>query len=334
MIKKILLGILVVILIAIGSSIIFVQSSWDKTYDVAYPNLNVSTDSAVLAKGNYLVNGPAHCSSCHLANFDDMISVEEGKKVPLMGGIEFPLGPLGTVYPPNLTPDSETGLGRYETGQIFRMMRHAIKPNGQATITPMMPFWNMADEDLEAVVSFLLAQEPVKNEVSDPNWTFMGKMIRSMGPTTFSPVLNPAPPATAPPMLPTLERGKYLAHYVANCVGCHTPRDPQTFEAIGAEFSGGFEMEPFPALHEKLDVDPTLWIRSPNITPHEESAFSKYKSVEEWIQRFRNGRIIPQSPMQWGQFSRMSDEDLEALWIYLNSLDPVEHDVGEIVFKK
>ena len=191
MIKKILLGILIVIIIAIGSSIIFVQSSWNKTFEVSYPELNVSTDSAVLARGHYLVNGPAHCSSCHVANFDDMISVEEGEIVPLMGGIGFPLGPLGKVYPPNLTPDAETGLGRYETGQIFRMMRHAVKPNGQATITPMMPFWNMADEDLEAIVSYLLAQDPVNHKVSDPEWTFVGKMIRSMGPSTFSPESNP-----------------------------------------------------------------------------------------------------------------------------------------------
>jgi len=334
MIKKILLGILAVVFIAVVAFVIYVQSSWNKTYEVSYPDLQISTDSAVLARGEYLVNGPAHCASCHVGSFKDLVAVDKGTSVPLKGGIEFPLGPLGKVYPANLTPDSETGLGRYEQGQIFRMMRHAVKPNGQATLTPLMPFYNMADEDLEAIVSYLLSLDPVKNEVQQPKWTFLGKMIRSMEPPVFSPVTNGEAPEKAPPMEATLERGEYLANYVANCVGCHTPRDPQTFEAVGAEFSGGFEMEPFPALHKELGVDPDLWTRTPNITPHPESAFSRFKSLEEWKRRFRQGRIIPQSPMQWGSFSRLNDEDIEALWIYLNSLEPVEHDIGDIVFKR
>jgi hypothetical protein len=38
--------------------------------------------------------------------------------------------------------------------------------------------------------------------------------------------------------------------------------------------------------------------------------------------------------MDWGPFSRMSDEDIAAIWMYLNSLKPVKNDVGEVVFKK
>jgi hypothetical protein len=38
--------------------------------------------------------------------------------------------------------------------------------------------------------------------------------------------------------------------------------------------------------------------------------------------------------MDWGPFSRMSDEDITAIWMYLNSLEPVAKDVGELVFKK
>jgi hypothetical protein len=44
--------------------------------------------------------------------------------------------------------------------------------------------------------------------------------------------------------------------------------------------------------------------------------------------------LIAFSPMDWGPFSRMSDEDITAIWMYLNSLEPVKHDVGPLVFKK
>jgi mono/diheme cytochrome c family protein len=313
--------------------VIYVQSNWDKQFDYAFPTLQVSTDSAVIARGKYLVHGPAHCSSCHVADVQSIIDSDEGQPVPLQGGVEFPLGPLGVMFPKNLTPDPETGIGRYSDGQVFRMMRHAVRPDGTATLALLMPFWNMADEDLIAVVSYLRSMDPVRNEVSDPEWTFLGKAVRVFAPP-FKPIENPTPPNAAPPMEPTIERGEYLARYVANCLGCHTARDASTFEATGPDYAGGMEFEPWPALHEALGVDSELWTKSPNITPHPNSALSKFPTLEDWKKRFRMGRAVPQSPMDWGPFSRMSDEDLEALYLFLHSLDPIENDVTVTVFKK
>uniref|UniRef100_UPI0035932402 cytochrome C n=1 Tax=Aquiflexum sp. TaxID=1872584 RepID=UPI0035932402 len=218
-------------------------------------------------------------------------------------------------------------------GELFRMMRHAVKPDGTATLSVLMPFWDMADEDLVAVVSYLRSLPPVKNEVPDNEWTFMGKAVRVVA-SSFKPIEKPSPPSFAPPMAATIERGEYISRYVANCVGCHTNRDLMTFEAIGPEYAGGMEFEPYPELHIMLGEDPELWMRTPNITPHPNSALSKFKTVEEWKERFRQGRIIKISSMHWGPFSRMSDEDLEALYLYLTSLEPVDYDAGELMFKK
>jgi mono/diheme cytochrome c family protein len=312
---------------------LYVQFTWDKTYDLPAPPLKVSTDSAVIAKGRYLVNGPAHCMSCHMSGFDDLAAADGGKEMPLRGGIAFPLGPLGTLYPANLTPDPETGIGRFTDEQIFRMMRHSIRPNGMASASLLMPFNEMADDDLVAIVSYLRSQQPVKHAANDAQFTNLGKIVRVMTPT-FRPVEDPQAPATAPQMAVTVERGAYLANSVCNCVGCHTPRDPQTFEATGAAFSGGMEFEPWVALHKFLDVDTTLWMRTPNITPDPGGVLVNFKTPEEFVARFRQGRIISYSPMDWGPFSRMSDEDIRAIYTYLNSLPPVKHDVGELVFKK
>ena len=333
MLKKIFLGILILLLVVIGGLVIYVELSWDKTYDIPFPDLQVSTDSTVIERGRYLVHGPAHCSNCHVSSIEDMIAADAGKPTPLKGGVAFPLGELGVLYTPNLTPDPKTGIGKYSDGQIFRMMRHAVRPSGIASLSLLMPFWNMADEDLIAVVSYLKSMRPIENEVPPAEWTFMGKAVRTFAPP-FRPILNPTPAPTAPPMEATIQRGEYLARYVANCVGCHTQFDPSTFEAIGAEYAGGSEFEPHPELHLAVGEDPELWIRSPNITPHPNSALSKFKTVEEWKERFRKGRQIKISPMHWGPFSRMSDQDLEALYLYLHSLDPVDHEVGELLFKK
>jgi len=335
MVKKIILYTLGIILLALVSVFTYVSLSWDKKYDDwPSPALASSTDSTVIAHGRYLVTGPAHCVSCHVSTIQDLEDSDKGMPIPLKGGVSLPLGPMGKMNTRNLTPDKTTGIGRYTDGQIFRMMRHGIRPDGMASLPLLMPFWNMADDDLIAVVSYLRSMEPVENNVPENQWTFVGKAVRSLT-STFKPIENPEAAKVAPPMSPSsILRGEYLARYVTNCIACHTPRNPTTFEAIGPEFSGGMEFEPWPELHKHFEMDTTLWLRAPNITPHPGGVLAKFKTPEDFIKRFRQGRAIPISPMDWGPFSRMSDEDLTSIWMFLNSLEPVEHNVGDIMFTK
>lgn len=333
MLKKIIFGIIILLVVVLGGLFVFIQLNWNKTYDIPYPDLQVSNDPEVIERGRYLVHGPAHCSNCHVSSVAQMVASDAGQDLPLSGGVAFPLGPLGTLYTANLTPDPKTGLGRYSDGQIFRMMRHVVKPDGTGTLSVLMPFWDMADEDLVAVVSYLKSMDPVENEVPKNKYTLLGKFVRIIAPS-FHPIENPSPPAVAPAMEPSIARGEYLSRYVANCVGCHTNRDLNTFEAIGPEYAGGMEFEPWPEFAEAVNGDPDLWLRTSNITPHPNSALSVYKNVEEWKARFRQGRVIDISPMHWGPFSRLTDEDLEALYVYLTSLTPEDYDPGEVMFKK
>jgi hypothetical protein len=73
------------------------------------------------------------------------------------------------------------------------MMRHGIRPDGTASMPLLMPFWNMADEDLVAVVSYLRSLPPVDHKVDDAHYTFMGKAVRTFAPT-FKPIENPLHP--------------------------------------------------------------------------------------------------------------------------------------------
>ena len=121
------------------------------------PHVRASSDPAVIARGEYLVYGPAHCVECHASSFEEYQKVADGQKVPLQGGTRFEAPPLGAIYSKNLTPDPETGIGRYTDGQVARMMRYNVRPNGRASVAPMMPFHNMSDEDMIAIISFLRA---------------------------------------------------------------------------------------------------------------------------------------------------------------------------------
>jgi mono/diheme cytochrome c family protein len=170
----------------------------------------------------------------------------------------------------------------------------------------------------------------VRRAVPDAYYTFMGKAIRVTS-SEFQPKLGQTVPAHAPPEAPTRERGEYVARYVANCRGCHTKADESTMTWTGPEFAGGLEFDTAP---EWPGGDPKQWFRSPNLTPIPNGVLKTLGTKENWIARFRAGRAYKASPMQWGPFSRMSDADLEALWIFFNSLPPVPNDLGPTTFYK
>jgi mono/diheme cytochrome c family protein len=324
-ISNVLIWIAGILGLAVASVLVWIFSTWQGNYsDVSYPTLEASDDPAIIERGRYLVHGPAHCSNCHVASLEDSRRADSGEDLPLSGGWEWQIGPLTVLYSANLTPDPDTGIGRYEDRELFRMLRHNVKPNGRASLAELMPFANMADDDLVAIVSYLRSSEPQVNAVPEPRWTFVGKMIMAIRrPPIFEPVLGQSPPSTAPPELATVERGEYLANYVANCKACHSPRDAVTGEFTGSLFSGS--STPAPSL-----VDPKVLFRTPNLTPRS-GAIAGYANEDVWVTRFRAGRLTPESDMHWGPFSRMSENDLRAIYRYLRSLDPVDDEIGPIV---
>src|SRR5579872_6567596 len=113
--KKVVLGALGVLGAAVLGLVAYVELRWNHSYnEVVGPELHASTDPAVIARGKYLVRGPAHCSNCHVDDFDEMGRSDKGEELALRGGCGFPMGPLGVIYTRNLTPCKETGIGRYD----------------------------------------------------------------------------------------------------------------------------------------------------------------------------------------------------------------------------
>jgi hypothetical protein len=66
----------------------------------------------------------------------------------------------------------------------------------------------------------------------------------------------------------------------------------------------------------------------PNITSDPETGRLGKLTEDQFVARFRQGRVIPGSPMPWQAFSRMADEDLRAIYRYLKTIPPVKRDVG------
>jgi mono/diheme cytochrome c family protein len=118
----------------------------------------------------------------------------------------------------------------------------------------------------------------------------------------------------------TVEYGKYLAQNVANCYGCHTNRDLGTGEFFGEPLAGGLE----------LAHNGKTWA-IPNITQGDGSR-TKGWNAEGFVARVRTGKpSSPGSPMPWAPYSKMSDQDLRAIWAYVASVAPVDRDTGPSV---
>ena len=285
------------------------------------PDITASSDSTVIARGRYLVFGPAHCAACHIP-LDKQKEVDAGGIVPLSGGWEINIPP-GTFRAPNLTPDPETGIGNVSDGELARALRHMVAPDGRMMM-PFMPFQEMSDADLRAVISYLRSQEPVKNKIKAQSLSFLGKALTAFG------VLRPEGPGKEVPKEvepdTSASYGEYLAYSVANCYGCHTERDMKTGKFIGKPFAGGLKLTPdaFTGGYSFI---------TPNITTDPETGRLAGWSEEAFIARFRAGRIIENSPMPWGMFSRLSDNDLKALYRFLLSVEPVKNKIEKSVFE-
>lgn len=319
MVKKIFKWTGILVLSAIIVLLIVVQFLHKRTFDAPYPDITASSDSATIARGKYLVYGAAHCADCHSPQGTEA-EVDAGNVVPLSGGRVFSIPP-GELYTPNLTPDP-TGIGNLKDQEIARALRYGVSSKGTA-LFDFMPFHNTSDEDLRAIISYLRSTEPVKNIVPENNYSLLGKVLKSF-------VIGPVGPSQeiTRDMKPdsSIEYGKYLAVSVANCRGCHTDRDLKTGAFVGKEYAGGFEVE--------SQVDKNYLFYSPNITPHPSTGKMFGWTEEQFIARFRKGKVHPESPMPWGPFSRLDEMELKAIYRFLQTIEPVDKTIAMTFRKK
>jgi mono/diheme cytochrome c family protein len=141
----------------------------------------------------------------------------------------------------------------------------------------------------------------------------MAFVIKPIGPRS-------TPPAESPPAGPTVERGAYLVTAVAECADCHTERSMVDGHFTGARLAGGTPFE--------VDGKLGMLVVPPNLTPDPKTGRITAWTEDQFVARFRQGKLIPGSPMPWNAFARMTDDDLRAIYRYLRTVTPVEHDPG------
>ena len=173
----------------------------------------VAAQDAV-TRGEYLVHAGG-CVSCHTAP----------------GGTAFAGGralatPFGTFYSPNITPDLDTGIGRWTDAQFLRALRAGVRPDG-ANYFPVFPFpsfTNITDADALAIKAYLFSLPPVRqtDRPHDVAFPFSWRFLQFGWKTLF---FREGPFRVDPSHDAAYNRGAYLVTALAHCGECHTPRN-------------------------------------------------------------------------------------------------------------
>ncbi|MFH6781231.1 MULTISPECIES: cytochrome c [Methylobacterium] len=175
-----------------------------------------------------------YCASCHTA---------EGGR-PYAGGRGIGT-PFGTIYATNITPDPETGLGRWTRAAFTRAMREGVDREGRH-LYPAFPYTHYAgltDADIAALYAFTMTREPVRAEAKANALPFplswrpliAGWKLLFVREPSIPGVTSPADPRRDPEW----HRGAYLAEALSHCGACHTPRNRLGAEIRSKAYAGG-----------------------------------------------------------------------------------------------
>lgn len=284
------LGALVgLVIVAVGAIYALSEMRFRRTYTVPAEQIAVSDDSATLARGAHLA-ASVGCAECH----------GEG----LRGNAMIDAPPMGRLVALNLTK-GEGGIGGQLTPELIeRAVRHGISPTGQALrIMPSNDYQYMSDEDLRAVVSYVQHVEPVNNVLAPSRLMLLPRALLVFGALPVLPAERLRDSAGKPMSVtpgPTKEYGLYLAT-LAGCRACHGPG-----------LSGG-----------KIEAGDPSWGPAANLT--RSGNLGKW-SEAEFVQTIRTGKRPDgtelRAPMPWKTIANMTDEELHAVWLYLQSMPP------------
>ncbi|WP_048436148.1 cytochrome c [Methylobacterium platani] len=175
-----------------------------------------------------------YCASCHTAQGDR----------PYAGGRGLAT-PFGTIYATNITPDPETGLGRWTLAAFTRAMREGVDREGRH-LYPAFPYTHYAgltEADIAALYAFVMTREPVRQAARPNALPFPLNWRPLLAGWKLLFVREPRIPGTTAPADPRRDsewhRGAYLAEALSHCGACHTPRNSLGAEVKAKPYAGG-----------------------------------------------------------------------------------------------
>jgi mono/diheme cytochrome c family protein len=300
-------------IIAIAFVVVYFKSQarLTRVYDLREEAVEIPTDPAALERGQHIFRFRG-CEACHSGggslNVDSHLNLPSQDLPNMEGNIYLDDPAVGRVIASNLTSGTGGVGSLYAEQDWARAIRHGVRPDGTPLLfMPSTEFYFLSDEDLGAVIAFIKSARPVDNDLPASSVSWTGRAVMTLVPAiTFIPaelIPHDAPRPLAPEMGITPAYGEYLTY---SCKVCH-----------GLTMSGG----PIPGF-------PSSWPPAPNLTFGGGSALPSW-TEEDFANTIRTGvtpegREIRGEYMPWGSYKFMNDDELKAIWVYLQSLPKLE----------
>ena len=256
---------------------------------VQLPPLNspaFTEDAAARARGAYLFASRG-CTDCHGADGAGRVFVDDGKGLKIKG------------------PAIHSGAGSVTAGYTpqdwDRIVRHGVNRNGRpAMVMPSEDYNRFTDADLVALVSYVRTLSGTGGGAAIIELPLPVRALYGAGyvKDAAAKIDHTLPVQQSVPERISVEHGRYVAN---TCLGCHGP------QLAGGPVPGG----------------PPDWPPAARLSKGADSALARYPNADAMIAMFRSGRRADGSEvkvMPFGSFSKMSDTDLRALYLYLKSL--------------
>lgn len=224
------------------------------------------------------------CRDCHGQNFAGQVMEDD----PL----------VGFLAAPNLTTGEGSAVADFTTEDWVRVLRHGIDEDGTSLVVmPSDSFAHLSDADLGYVIAYLQSVPPVDHELPEVRLGPMGRFFLLVGePFLVAELIDHDAPRQPPPESDiTLEHGMYLTYL---CINCH-----------GKDYAGG--EQPGAGLNLTPGGDLASWTEADFIN----------------VMRTGNrpdGRQLDPEMMPVRIIGQFNDDELKAIWLYLQSLPPVE----------
>jgi mono/diheme cytochrome c family protein len=261
------------------------------------------TGSGLVARGQYLADA-ADCLACHTA--------EDGEA--FAGGRPFNTE-FGVIYSPNISPDTETGIGSWSDEDFVRALHEGVDEDGEHLYPafPYAAYTYLTTDDVLAIKAYLFSQPAVRNE-PPPNtlrFPYNQRWLMAIWGMLYNPDTRFEPVEDRSPQW---NRGAYVVEALGHCGECHTPRTPLQSLDNRRKFGGGFAEG---------------W-RAYNLSSDPDSGIGSW-SAEDLEQYLKTGRsqnrgsaFGPMAEAVHLSFAKLTDSDLSAIVEYVRSVPPVE----------
>jgi mono/diheme cytochrome c family protein len=255
-----------------------------------------------ITRGEYLARA-GDCVACHTA---------PGGKV-FAGGRAMPT-PFGNLYVPNITPDDETGIGRWTAEDFYRMMHTGRSPNG-TLLYPAMPFASytkVTREDSDAIYAYLMSEPPVR-QINRPHELRFPYNKRELLVGWRTLYFKEGEFKPEPAQSEEWNRGAYLVQGLGHCAMCHTAINALGGSSESKAFEGGM-------------IPNQNWY-APSLTSNREAGLGEWsiKDIVDLLQTGVSHRGTVYGPMAevtYNSLQYLSDADVQAMAVYLKSLPP------------